>query len=262
MRYKEDEIILDCRELSFSPRLCAERVARTQVLLGKTVLVRLLAWALFLLGVRRPEIVAALEMPEGTLRTLMRRLHAEGLRGLLDRRRKDAGLPPPPPLPADQREAVYLDEDGETVCLGGARMRLPSGNKDQKRVVLLSLMGEEMLGTTAVAEALGITPAHARKLKRALVAGDVEAVLDKRAGQVKDYRVDELAKAQLIEQFVVDLAARGRTSAPAVARRVASVYDRSLPERTVRHHLHKLGLPLIKESLLAQLEEVKKTPQI
>lgn len=251
--------MLDCRELSFSPRLCAERVARAQSVLGKSVLDRLLAWALFLLGVRRSEIATALEMPEGTLRTLLRRLRTEGLRGLLDGRRKDAGLPPP--LPAELREALRLDNDGETLHLGGAETKLPPGNKDQKRVVLLSLMGEGMLSAKCVAKALGITTGHARKLKRALLAGDVEAVLDKRAGQVKDYRVDEQAKAQIVEQFVVDLAARGRTSASAVARRMGDVYDRSLPERTVRHHLRKLGLASIKESLLVQLQELKKTPR-
>ena len=251
--------MMDCRELNFSPRLCAERVARAQALLGKPVLVRLLAWTLFLLGVRRSEIAVGLEMPEGTLRTLLRRVRTEGLWGVLDGRRKGAGLPPSPPT--EPCEAVSLGDDGETLHLGGAETRLPPGNNDQKRVVLLSLMGERMLSAKRVAEALGITPGHARKLKRALLAGDVEAVLDKRVGQTEDYRVDEQAKAQIVEQFVVDLAARGRTSASAVARRVEGVYDHSLPERTVRHHLRRLGLASIKDSLLAQLQAVKKTPR-
>jgi len=145
--------------------------------------------------------------------------------------------------------------------LGEAETKLPMENKDQRRVVLLSLMGKGMLSANCVAKALGVTPGHARKLKQALQDGDVAAVLDKRAGQVKDYRVDEQAKAQLIEQFVVDLVTRGRTSASAVARRMGDVYDRPLPERTVRNHLHKLGLASIKESLLTQLRAEKRNPR-
>jgi len=169
------------------------------------------------------------------------------------------GLPPPPPATPDiPHESVRLSDDGETLFLGEAETKLPTENKDQRRVVLLSLMGKRMLSANCVAKALGVTPGHARKLKQALQDGDVAAVLDKRAGQVKDYRVDEQAKAQLIEQFVVDLVTRGRTSASAVARRMGDVYDRPLPERTVRSHLHKLGLASIKESLLTQLRTVKK----
>ena len=252
--------MIDCRELDFSPRLCSERVARAQVLLGKSVISRLIAWVLFLLGGRRSEIAAALEMPEGTLRTTLRRLRTEGLWGLLDRRRKDIGLPPPA-TPDVPHESVRLSDDGETLFLGEAETKLPMENKDQRRVVLLSLMGKGMLSANCVAKALGVTPGHARKLKQALQDGDVAAVLDKRAGQVKDYRVDEQAKAQLIEQFVVDLVTRGRTSASAVARRMGDVYDRPLPERTVRSHLHKLGLASIKESLLTQLRAEKRNPR-
>jgi hypothetical protein len=50
------------------------------------------------------------------------------------------------------------------------------------------------------------------------MSGDVEAILDKRRGQLQDYRIGPDLKGQMIVQFVLELAEGGKASGAAVAR--------------------------------------------
>ncbi len=90
------------------------------------------------------------------------------------------------------------------------------------------------------------------------MASDVEAVLDKRRGQLRDYRVGSELKGEMIVQFVLELAECGRASSAAVARRLIRHSDEDVSERTVRHHLSRMGLTGVKESLIAGLRAIKR----
>ncbi len=65
-------------------------------------------------------------------------------------------------------------------------------------------------------------------------------------------------KAQLIEQFVVDLVTDGRVSGRQLAEHLQQRCDVVLSERSIRDHLRKLGLSRIKRSLPGLLKEAKK----
>jgi hypothetical protein len=94
---------------------------------------------------------------------------------------------------------------------------------------------------------------------RRLANGDVHALLDQRQGQQQDYRLTPEVKAELIQQFAVDVIARGHTSGEAIAAELQQRCQITVPARTVRHHLARMGLPAIKHSLPRLLATVNKT---
>jgi transposase len=112
-----------------------------------------------------------------------------------------------------------------------------------------------------VAPWLGVTPTHTRNLARKLAEEDVAGLLDKRQGQQQEYRVTPEVKAELIQQFVLDIVQRGKTSGKQIAQHLAERCEIELSERTVRDHVRKLGLPQIAESLPELLTGLKKTPE-
>lgn len=250
--------MLDCRDLDFSPKLAAERIAAAEAAVGAAVLRRVVAFALFVLGVNRARISKLLEMPPGTVRSLTRRVLGAGVSGFHDHRHKVAAVaqsvrdPEPPPA-----LTVTVPESAPLLVSGG-QLDIPAKNTVQRKVVLLSLIGDGMLSVDEVAEALGLSASHVRRLHRDLMVSDVEAVLDKRRGQQADYRVDPELKGQMIVEFVLELAESGRASSAAVARRLGLSIDERVSERTVRYHLNRMGLSQVRESLIAGLRDLKR----
>lgn len=249
--------MMDCRKLDFSLELAATRMEAAKQAFGEATFKRLVAFMLFVLGGNRARISEEVNMPPGTVRSLTRRVLTDGIKGFMDLRRK----PVPALVASIQPQAtpiVSLSPDTGTLHIGGRPLCLPESNPIQRKVVLLSLIGKEMLSTEETAAALGLSVSHTRKLHRDLMGGDVEAVIDKRRGQLQDYRVDPKLKGQMIVQFVLELAENGRTSSAAVARRLEQDCSENVPDRTIRHHLNRLGLSNMKESLIAGLQIAKK----
>jgi hypothetical protein len=250
--------MLDCRKLDFSPKLAAARIEAAEAVFGERVLKRMVAFTLFILGVNRARIAEVLSMPPGTVRSLIRRLLGTGVDGFVDHRCKavpEAAVRQTEPPPAMR---VHAEPEAEPLVVVGGELQLPKGNPIQRKVVLLSLIGEGLLSAEDVAPVLGLSASHVRRLHRDLMASDVEAVIDKRRGQLRDYRVDSDLKGQMIVQFVLELAECGRASSGAVARRLGLNCNEHVPERTVRHHLSRMGLTLVRESLVAGLRDIKR----
>ncbi|MCK5794403.1 MAG: hypothetical protein KAH12_06840, partial [Anaerolineales bacterium] len=174
-----------------------------------------------------------------------------------DRRRSSSTF-----LPSKQEPVkITIEESLEMlmVNLGNSgRIEIPRENILQQRVVLLSLLSDGLLSTREVSEALGLSMVHTRELSEKLSAGDVTSLLDKRSGQTQEYRFTPEVKAQLIEQFVVDLVTDGRVSGRKMAENLRQRCDVELSERSIRDHLGKLGLSRIKKSLPGLLKEAKK----
>ncbi len=250
--------MLDCQDLDFSTELAASRTEAAEAVFGKSVLRRIMVFALFLLGAKRAHISEALGMPPGTIRSLIRRLLRIGPEGFRDRRGKAGSetvvdrQQPPPAL------VVRVEPHTELLLIAGGQLELPAGNPAQRKVVLLSLIGAGMLSAEEVAPLLGLSTSHVRRLHRELMASDVQAVLDKRSGQLKDYRVDARLKGQIIVQCVLELAERGRASSAAVARRLNVHCNENVPERTIRHHLSRMGLTSLRPLLREGLGAIKK----
>jgi len=142
----------------------------------------------------------------------------------------------------------------------GTRMEVPLRNRIQCRTVLLTMAESRLLSVDEVAAGLGLSTERVRKLKTKLAQSDVvEALVDQRSGQQRDYRVTPEVKAELIQQYVVNLQTEGRTSSEKLKDDLSSRCNIEIAPRTIRLHVAKLGLPLIRDSLPQLLAEVKKT---
>lgn len=253
MTQKED--ILSCQDISFSAEWAGRRQERLAAVLGVVLVRRIVALALYLLGAKRSAVAELVGVPTESLRTLLRRLLADGLPALQDRRRS-------PKLAAAPEQAgvkMIVGEEEVRVSLGKTgELRVPQGNRIQLRTVLLTLWNAGLIPTGEVACQLGITCTHVRNLGRRLCEEDAGALLDHRRGQKEDYRITPDVKGELITQVAAHAMSGEGMSSAAIT---ASLNDRRgwrLAERTVRLHMQKLGLARIGAQLPKLVEGIKK----
>ena len=152
-------------------------------------------------------------------------------------------------------------QGGVSVDFGGmGGIQIPRENSLQAKVVLLTLLDSGLVGTRDVSEVLGLSTVHTLNLARALEREDIPGLIDKREGQKQEYRFTEKVKAELIQQFVLDIVAEGRVSGRSLSEHLLERCELRLSERSIRDQLVKLGLSNIKESLPNLLSGLKKTP--
>jgi len=246
--------------LTFSSAHSDKRIQAASSTLGDGVVKRLLAFALFLMGARREDIARHLSMPVGTLFSLLTRMAQHGLPAIEDRRHRHSDFRPP----IEHRAAVLdvtSEKSGVVLDFGadGPTVSIPVSNELQTKVFLLTLLQNGVLGRAQVADLLEYSPTHIARMARRLAHGDVRALLGQRQGQQQDYRVTPEVKAELIQQFAVDVIARGHTSGEAISAELQERCQITVPARTVRHHLARMGLSGIRHSLPELLSTVKKT---
>lgn len=253
--------VMDCQSLSFSPHLCESRMDQACESFGPGIIQRVLCFTLYLLGVNRSAIGRALGIPPDTAKSIIKAVKRDGLRAFEDRRRKSSALLPeqesaePPPL------ALQEDDDHLMVDFGIRDRSLKLCRRDplQLKTVLLSLVNSGLLSTRQVAEAIKLTPSHTAALARRVQEHGALSLVDQRQGQKEDFVVTASVKAEMIQQFAVDVITSGRTSSAAIAEKLKERCGIVVPDRTVRHHLSRLGLRSIKRSLPQLVAAVKKT---
>lgn len=253
---------MDCREITFSPEKSQERINRALQVFPRKVLMCLLAFTLHLLGARRQQVAALVEMPEESVKTLLRRVLRDGFSALRDRRL--SATPPvaaapqsPVPLSARRDGAGWLVEFGTR----GESLSIPATHPVQARTVVLSLLNAGALSAQQCASALGISAAHCRELAHKLSTDDVgPALLDKREGQRRDYRVGPRQKAEIIQQLAARAVTGHSTSSAVLAEQVNEQTDTTVSARTVRWHIRNLALTEIRTTLPRLVESLKKTP--
>jgi hypothetical protein len=253
---------MDCRQVAFSPEKSQERILNALQVFPRKVLMRILAFSLHLLGARRKEVAALVEMPEESVKTSVRLVLRDGFPALRDRRFSAASsvavASPSPPRISARREA-----SGWTVEFGaqGNTLSIPVTHPVQARTVVLSLLNAGALSVPQCASALGMSAAHCRELARKLATHDVVDVLvDKRAGQKRDYRVGPEQKAEIIQQLAARAVTGHSTSSAVLAEQVNERTQAGLSARTVRWHIRNLGLADIRNTLPQLVEALKKTP--
>lgn len=251
--------LMDCRNLLFSPHLAQDRMQRAQQLFGINVIQRYICFALYLLGVNRSAIGQALDIPPETAKSIIKAMTSDGLCALEDRRRSVSTFLPqslPQPTPITLREA----DEHIIVDFGVERRQvvIPRQNVLQMRAVLLSMLNSGLLPCHQVAEVIGLTPTYTATLAHRLEHEDIFALVDKRQGQKSDYRVTPEVKAELVQQFVVDAVAQRKVSSEAISAELKDRCQMNVPARTVRHHLARIGLPAIKNTLPKLLAAAKK----
>ncbi len=252
---------MDCRDVDFSPTKSEERINRALQVFPQALLMRLMVFVLHLLGARRKAVAALVDMPEESVKTVVRLALRDGFPALRDRRRSEvptvARASPSPPIMAARREGDWI-----VVELGpnAKPLRIPFASRVQARTVLLSFVNADLLSSQETAKVLGICAAHCRELARKLASHDVaESLIDKRQGQKRDYRVGPEQKAEIIQQVAARIITGHSTSSDALAEAVNERTHAGVSARTIRWHLDKLGLTHIAETLPQLVELLKKT---
>lgn len=252
---------MDCRQVTFSPEKSQERIHKALQVFPRQLLMRLLAFTLHLLGARRKEVAALVEMPEESVKTLLRLVLRDGFPALRDRRL--SATPPVVVPPGQPQLSTRRDQAGWIVEFGaqGGTLSIPATHPIQARTVVLSLLNAGALSAQQCASALGISAAHCRELARKLASDDVaQSLLDKREGQRRDYRVGPQQKAEIIQQLAARAVTGHSTSSDVLAEQVNERTQAGLSARTVRWHIRNLGLGDIRNTLPQLVETLKKTP--
>jgi transposase len=252
----------DCLgDISFSSTHAKKRSEKARMTMGADVVTRIVAFALFVLGAKREDIARFVDLPLGTLLSFLTRMSSSGAVALQDRRG-----PPPSEESSERREKVprcsvaVEQEQVEVSCpSGGVKIVIPSANVLQCRTVLFTLLTNGLLRAEEVAEAVALSERRVRELAAALGQGDVLALVDKRQGQKKDYRVGPEQKAELIQQLAGRVMTGRSTSGDDLAEAVNERTGSSVSARTIRWHVRKLGLTNINDTLPQLVETLKKT---
>lgn len=252
---------MDCHHVDFAPHKSEERINRALKVFPRKQLMRLLALTLHLLGAKRKSVAELVGMPEESVKTAIRLALRDGISALRDRRRSDVPLVAHP-APCSPKVKVHVQGEWLNVDLGnrGDPLKIPVASKIHARTVLLSLVNAGLLSAKDSAMALGISTAHCRDLARKLETQDVvDALVDKRQGQKQDYRVCSEAKAEIIQQLAARAIIGRSTSSNVLTEAVNERTQAGVSPRTVRWHVHKLGLTDIKKTLPELVESLKKT---
>lgn len=256
----ENMPLIHCQNVNFSIRLSENRIDQAQKAFGPPVVQRILCFALYLLGVNRKAVAQLLSIPLETAKSIIKAVNRDGIGALEDRRRRfSTFLPRVQPEPMlitlrEEEECIVIDLGGSGRCL-----KLSRQDPLQLKIVLLSMFNNGLLSNQEVAEALKLTSSHTATLARRLREKGARSLVDRRQGQKQEYRVPAPVKAELVQQFAVDIITSGKTSGSKISTELKERCNISVPARTVRHHLAQMGLREIKQSLPQLVAGVKKT---
>jgi hypothetical protein len=253
--------LIDCQNLVFSTQLAKNRMDHAHKVFGPGVLQRFLCYALYLFGLNRKAIGQVLDIPKETAKSIIKTINQHGLRALEDRRQQSSILRPK--LPQEAKPVTLREEQNKIIVDLGISNRMLQLNREdplQVKTILLTLLNNGLLKNRQVAEALHITPTYTAILAHRIDEKGAVSLLDQRQGQKQDFRVPQEVKAEVVQQFALDVITSGQTSGRAISAELKERCDILIPERTVRHHMARMGLGKIKKSLPELVSAVKKTP--
>ena len=254
--------MLNCpTTLSFSMVHCEKRLAKAHKLLGVTVVNRIIGFTLFLLGAKREDIAQYLKMPFGTLLSFLRRIDRHGLSTFEDRRKSSNAQ-----TPGMDAMKISLSQHDKFISIQlndkHQFMNIPRNNLLQCKVVLLSLLNQGFLSLKEISCVFGCSTRHIRELQVQMHKEDIYCLIDKREGQRHDYKFTPEIKAEIIQQFVLNVINHDRVSGKRIARNLQERCQLKLSPRSILFHFSKLGLNHIRESLPTQLAKLKKKSSV
>lgn len=253
--------MLHYQAIKFYPELSASRIAAANKVLGHKAITRILAFAFYLLGAHRRPIAEVLHMPQDTLKSAINRVLKAGIGAFEDNRKKTSSFIPQEPI-LPKKPSVFLEGEEIIVDFGlrDTMVRIPAKNALQVKTILLTMLNNRLITTADAATLLGYSPVHISRLSQALVEEDVHALIDKRQGQKQDYLFSPEIKAELVQQFAANAVTGKPTSSRIISEHLSKRCHVNLPDRSVRLHMKKLGLPRIANSLPELVATLKKTP--
>lgn len=257
---------MNCDNFDFSPTLSRKRILQARAIFGEKIVNKILAWVLFLLGASKPMICSALDFKPGTLRTLLYRVHNQGLSALEDRRSKTSSFKPQAALtvPTEPVKVMLHERDDcYQVNFGGSLdIQIPLSNPLLFKSLLLCLLNNQMINRRQAAQTLQLSEDRVGKLAKKLIQEDVTGLIDQRRGQKQDYIFTPTIKGELIQQFVIDIVQDGKMSGEKLSQHLNERCRYNLSPRSILYHLNNMGLSKIKKTLPAYLEEAKKNSSL
>lgn len=265
-------------DISFSKAHSNKRIQQAAKHIGLKSVNRMIALSLFFLGGNREQISDFLQIPIGTFFSLLTRFPGQGIDALIDKREKpkpkayETNIETQTPAKTPQN-----DVNDSTVCspvleivLGEQRkvlnvspqnriIAVETSNTLQFKIIILSFVNARFLTPDEAGQLLSYSERHVRTLCKKLQSDDINALLDKRQGQQKDYVFTDQIKAQLIQQYVLNLVTGASTSSSKITSQLNKTCNSGISERTVRQHQAKLGLNKLKKSLPGLLKQLKKS---
>jgi transposase len=250
--------MINCQNTTFDPNLSARRLEAASKVFGEKEIKRLFAIVLYWSGVNRQEIADSLGMPVNTIKSFIKTLLSDGIAALVDRRQKEASLLPK--LPKTDTSISWTTDDENFVFKIGTEIKIQINlkNKLYLRTIVLTMLNSGVLKTKEAAEIIQLSIARTNKLAKKIQCDDIDSLIDQRKGLTQDYVMTPEIKSQLIEQYVLACVRRQKTSGKALKEQLKQELQLELSDRTIRYHVAKLGLAVIKKTLPKIIDDSKK----
>jgi hypothetical protein len=251
---------MDCHEIEFSAKNSKKRISNAMGILEPAVLFRMLAFALHMMGAKRKTIAGLVNMPEESVKTTIRVIMRDGFQAFFDRRKMELFTTQEVQL-ASKKVSIRIEDEMIVVDLNSdmENLIIPVAHKIQARTILLTLMNSGLISAHETALILEISDAHCRQLANKLICNDVgDILIDKRVGQLQNFKVGPTQKAEIIRQFAARAVTGHPISSDVITELVNNQTKASLSSRTIRWHMNKFGLTSIKNTLPELVEELKK----
>lgn len=245
--------------LEYSATFSAKRLKKAYDIFGANTVKRIIGFALFLLGANREDIADYLKVPFGTFLSFLTRVEKYGLPAFEDHRKTQVIQHPKTEMPVSMCFSVGDKSVSIHLASGHHPVNIPPDNSLQAKVVLLTFLNSGLVSTKEISDILGISERHTRELNYRLHDEDAYALIDKRRGQLKDYRFTPEIKAELVQQFAVNAISGQKTSSRMIAEHIEKRCNLHLSDRSIRFHMQKLGLYKIVKSLPQIVITLKKT---
>lgn len=230
-----------------------KRLETAETVLGRDVLTRLLIYALYLLGFKREALADMFGYQLAGVKSIIDRVGAYGLEGLFDRRRtfREPEALKPEVSVKEGAIMIYTPEPVE--------MTLGADDLLARKVVASALADSGIITVAQGAALLGYTPqAFSRLLKRYREEGSAD-LIDKRKGQQHDYKVDLSVKSEILYHFLKLACQNEPFSSKEIHQAVSAAFpEKEISERTIRHHLSRLGFGEVQRRLKEELFRGKK----
>jgi len=252
-------------KIQFSQKLSEKRISEVEKKFGAKTVNRIIAIALFLLGGNRKKISNFLDIPVGTLFSLLTRFHTKGVNVFIHPKKTNQTFQKKIPKHINKTQ-TYLDiifgEQKKRIYIPLEKNKLiiNTSNQIQFKTIILSFMNSGFLTIKETSEILQLSERHVCNLNKLLQQDDTISLIDKRKGQQKDYTVTEEIKAELIQQFSANVINGRSTSSKEITKQLNKACNCNISDRIVRLHISKLGLDKIKRTLPDLVAGIKKTP--
>lgn len=253
--------MMNGRNINFSQAKSEKRINKAKKLLGTKVVKWVIGFALFLFGATRKDVSQFIDKPYETFNSFIKRIWKDGIGAFEDRRSSDD---PETMTPESLIDMPMAEIQGDEVIVhlpdeARSDIRIPYANKVMIKAVLLTLLQNHILDSQTVADILGYTRSHTLYLNRQIVSGSTEEVLfDNRQGQKQCYVFKPEVKAELIQQYSANAIVGKSTSSEVLASSLKKRCGLNLSQRSIRHHVQKLGLKNIFKTLPQIIEQLKK----